>query len=88
MVRCVARQGTLRRVRARRAERLFPKDVDPSPVVLPGDFIEIDERRAYLKDLVKRYEKEVEQIDNTLRMAIADHVEAVLPSGVRFSLKL
>lgn len=68
--------------------KLFPEDIDPSPVVLPGEFIDLDERRSYLKDEIKTAEAEVVGIENRLRMAIGEHATAILPSGVAYSLKL
>jgi putative phage-type endonuclease len=68
--------------------KLFPADVDPSPVLLGGEFINLDERLCLLKDQKKEIEAEVGTIENRIRMAIGEHVEALLPSGVKFTHKL
>lgn len=67
--------------------KLFPKDVDPAPVLLDGEFITMDERLCELKADAKKIDHEIGYIENELRMAIGDHAEAALPNGVRFTNK-
>lgn len=68
--------------------KLFPEDVDPEPALLDGSFIDLDERRCFLKDEVKRLTTEATEIENRLRLAIGEHTEALLPSGVKYTNKL
>lgn len=65
--------------------KLFPKDVDPKPVILSGEYLNHDERLQELKEQKKSIEHNILAYENELRMAIGEHVEAVLPNGVRYT---
>jgi putative phage-type endonuclease len=68
--------------------KLFPRVLDLEPVVLHGSFIEQDERREYLKAEVVERNREILEIENRIRLAIGEHESALLPSGVKYTLKL
>lgn len=67
--------------------KLFPKDCDPSPLVLSGEYLTHDERLAELKEQRKGIDQNILAYENEIRMAIGEHVEALLPNGVRYTNK-
>jgi putative phage-type endonuclease len=66
--------------------RLWPQDSGET-IALDGQFIDLDFERGELQGIVKTAQTRLDAIDNELRLAMKSATYAVLPNGVRYSLR-
>lgn len=64
----------------------YPRS-QPSTVLLPGSWIEIDDERELTRSRVRDHEQRLGEIDDSIRGAIGRFERAVLPNGVTYTLK-
>lgn len=67
--------------------RMFPRETDPEPVLLPDDSIAWDEARVAGKAKLDEAQAEIDLAENRLKQALGDHVAGVTPSGITYTWK-